>query len=103
MTDNGCQTIDTKAFDAVMDIKDELVSDYDKLNSEYDRIIETLLSNWQGKGADAFREDATKVKTNIGGIHDILNTMCDTLTDCRSIIAETDTAMGDFNSKPFEQ
>ena len=97
---NGCQLIDTKAFDAVNEAKDKLIADYDKINSDYNEIVNTLLANWEGKGADAFREDATKLKTNIGGIYDILKTMCDTLTDCRSVIAESDKAMGEYNANP---
>ncbi len=101
MNDNKCRTIDTKAFDAVIDIKDELIREYDRINSDYNEIIQNLLDNWEGRGADAFREDATRVKTNIGGIYDILKTMCDTLTDCRLVFAEADKAVGDYNGNPF--
>ncbi len=103
MTAEKCTTLDTKAFDAVKDLKDELVADYNKLKDDYDKIISTLLANWEGKGADAFREDATKVKTNIGGIYDILKTMCDTLDDCRTVFAETDSGNGEFCRKPLSE
>ena len=103
MKDNGCQILDTKAFDAVSEAKDKLVSDYEKINSDYNDIVNILLTNWEGSGADAFRDDATKVKTNIGGIYDILKTMCDTLTDCRAVIAESDKGMGEYNVAPFSE
>lgn len=93
-------TLDTRAFDKVLAKKDDLVNEYDAINEEYDRIVSELLKNWEGKGADAFENDAKKVKTNITGIYDILKMMCDTLTDCREIFAECDTALGDFNRNP---
>ena len=97
MQDNGYVVLDTKAFDAVIEKKDDFISRYDALNSEYDRIVNTLLSNWKGKGANAFKKDAQTVKTNIVGIYDILKMMCDTLTDCRAVFSECDTALGEYN------
>lgn len=103
MANNDCRTLDTKAFDAVKDEKNKLVSDYNKINTDYEDIVNSLLANWEGRGADSFREDATKVKTNIGGIYDILKTMSDTLTDCRAVIAESDKGMGEYNASPYSE
>jgi len=103
MADSGCITLDTKAFNAVRDITQELVGDYDKIKSDYDKIVKTLLENWRGRGADAFRDDATKVQTNIGGIYDILTTMCQTLTECQDEFEKKDTAVGDYNKNPFSE
>ena len=103
MSNAGVNTIDTSAFDAVMGIRGELLTDYDKLNADYDKIISTLLENWDGKGAEAFEGDATKVKTNIGGIYDILKTMSDTLLDCKEIITLSDNQIGDVNREPLPE
>ncbi len=100
MTDNGYVILDTKAFDAAIAMKDDLIRSYDALNTEYDRIVSNLMQNWKGRGASAFQKDATTVKTNIIGIYDILKTMCDTLEDCRAIFAECDKALGDYNRNP---
>lgn len=97
MQDNGYVVLDTRAFDAVIAKKDDLISKYNAINNEYNRIVNALMTNWKGKGADAFRRDAQTVKTNIVGIYDILRMMCDTLTDCRAIFAECDTALGEYN------
>ena len=72
----------------------------DIINTTYDDIVKTLLSNWVGEGADAFEIDAKKVKANINDIYDILKLMCDTLTDCRQIFDECDKALGDYNRNP---
>lgn len=97
MKDNGYICLDTKSFDAAIAKKESLISKYDTINNEYDRIVNTLMNNWKGKGASAFKKDAQAVKTNIVGIYDILKVMCDTLTDCRTIFAECDTALGEYN------
>ena len=95
--------LDTKAFDAAIAKKDDLIRQYDEINNEYDRIVNTLLNNWKGRGANAFKKDAQTVKTNIVGIFDILKIMCDTLTDCRAIFAECDTSLGEYNRNPDSQ
>lgn len=97
MQDNGYVVLDTRAFDVAIAKKDDLISKYDAINNEYDDIVNTLMNNWKGKGANAFKKDAQTVKTNIVGIYDILRVMCDTLTDCRAIFAECDTALGEYN------
>ena len=42
MADGGYVLLDTKAFDAVIDQKDSLVQRYDKINTMYDEIVNTL-------------------------------------------------------------
>lgn len=100
MADNGYVTLDTRAFDKAIGKKDDLIRKYNEINEEYDRIVSSLLSNWEGRGADAFKEDARTVKTNIVGIYDILRIMCDTLTDCKEVFAECDTSLGEYNRNP---
>ena len=85
MKDNGYVVLDTKAFDQALAKKDTLIQSYNELNQEYDRIVNTLLQNWKGRGANAFKKDATTVKTNIVGIFDVLKTMCDTIATRMSI------------------
>ncbi|MBP3250214.1 MAG: hypothetical protein J6M48_07680 [Ruminococcus sp.] len=101
MDNNGEYTfLNTKAFDAFIEQKESILQRYNGINSTYDEIVRTLLDNWIGRGADAFRSDAKKVKENISGIYDVLKLMCDTLTDCRQVFAECDHALGDFNRNP---
>ena len=92
--------IDTSIIDSAISKRDELVNEYNAINDEYDRIINDLLLVWKGEGANAFKNDALKVKTNIAGIYDILKTMCDTLEDCKAIISEADNALGEYNNDP---
>lgn len=100
MANGEYNILDTRAFDAFIAQKESLVQRYNDINSTYDHIVKTLLDNWVGNGADAFRIDAGKVKANITGIYDILKIMCDTLTDCRQVFDECDKALGDYNRNP---
>ena len=93
--------IDTASFDAVTATRTELITEFNRINEEYERIVQDLLVNWQGFGAHAFRRDADRVRTNIGGIYDILKIMCDTLTDCREVIGIVDSQIGAVNADPF--
>lgn len=100
MSDNEFVVLNTKAFDEALEKKQGLIDSYNAINKEYDRIVKNLMANWKGRGATAFQKDAKTVKTNIVGIFDILKTMCDTLTDCKEIFAECDTALGEYNRNP---
>ncbi len=91
------QLLDTRAFDAFIAVRPDLLWKYDELVREYDEIVETLLENWKGQGALAFQKDAQQIRTNIMGIRDILTTMCDTLVDCRAVFGECDTSLGNVN------
>lgn len=92
--------IDTDAFDRAIAKREEFLTRYDQINQDYQNIIEELLENWEGKGADAFRTDSQEVRTNLTGIYDVLKTMCDMLEDCRTVFGEVDTALGQYNSNP---
>ncbi|MBQ3941013.1 MAG: hypothetical protein II723_07865 [Oscillospiraceae bacterium] len=94
---DGYVVLDTKVFDTVIRQSGPLVQQYREINEEYDEIVRELLDIWKGEGADAFRQDAYTVKSNISGIYDILKIMCDTLTDCRAIFGEADAALGEYN------
>lgn len=106
MSGNGFVRIDTRNFKEVRTLKSEIIRECNDIKIEYNRIVNTLLGigsepKWRGQGADAFREDATRVKHSIDGIADILKTLTDTLTDCEEVIERTDKSIGDFNRKPF--
>ena len=91
----GYNLLDTRSFDKFLSNKSGLIQRYNKLNSDYDKIVKELTQNWKGKGAEAFKNDAENVKANLTGIKEILVTMCDTLESCKEIFQECDTALGE--------
>lgn len=94
--------LDTREFDKFIANQGSFVTRYNELSKEYDTIIKTLLNEWKGKGADAFYSDSQKVRTNISGIQEILQTMCDTLIDCEKIYSECDSALKTSNEQAFK-
>ena len=88
------RVIDTSKFDAVMDMRYDLIRRYNDINTRYHDIVNTLSSDWEGKGADAFNNDAVRVKENLGGVCEMLTMMCNMLLDCRTIVQESDSCMG---------
>jgi uncharacterized protein YukE len=100
MADCEYKRLDTNSFDDFFSNKERLVQEYDEINSEYDRIVSTLLENWDGLGAAAFKKDASEIKTNITSIFDTLQSMFNVLTDCYTTFQECDTSLGKFNRDP---
>lgn len=89
--------LDTSAFLEFIEKKDSILTKYHSLEQEYDSIIDTLLENWEGQGAIAFRGDSNKVRKNIASLGDVLDTMCETLQGCLDIFDECDEALGRIN------
>ena len=98
--DNGYVLLDTSAFDSAIAQRERLENEYKALNDDYDRIVRELSENWRGRGADAFKKSATDIRTNIVGISDILDTMMQTLIDCREVFRDYDKKLGEYNPNP---
>jgi len=94
--------LDTRKFNNFIDSRASLLSEYNRINQRFNSIVQTLSNNWQGQGAEAFTQDVQKVRTNLGGIEDILRTMCDTLIDCRTVFEESDSSLGKANQSAGE-
>ena len=89
--------LDTTSFDALIKNKDKFLLEYSAIQKEYLDAVDDLIGVWEGKGAKTFYEDAMVIKTNIVGIGDILQTMCDMLIDCKNVFAECDVSIGNVN------
>jgi len=97
------RVLDTSKFNNFISARSSLIQKYDDISRRYTDIVNALCDDWKGNGADAFKSDAQKVKTNILGIQDILQTMCDTLSDCRDIFGECDSSLGSANRDALEE
>lgn len=97
----GFNSIDTRVIDRCIAKRANLTYRYDMISTKYEEILKGI--KWQGEGADAFFDDANKVRTNLKGIGDILSTMCDALQDIRSVYETTDKALAECNLNPEEE
>ena len=89
--------LDLSKFETFVGGSDSFLERSSKISEDFGNIVSSLLSNWKGEGADAFKEDADNVACNINGVTDILKTMCDTLKDCKTVFMETDQKLGRMN------
>ncbi len=94
---SGVNYLNMQNFEDFMNARPNLLKRYNELNKEYDNIVEALLLHWKGRGADAFRDESRNVKSNLAGIEDVLNTMCDILADCANVYKSYDSALGKAN------
>lgn len=94
---SGINYLNLQKFYDFINMRQSLLEKYDELGKEYDNIVEVLLLDWKGRGADAFRDEAKKVKSNLVGIEDVLKTMCDRLADCAAKYKSCDAALGKAN------
>ena len=95
--------IDTRVFDRCIKAKTQYTRKLAELTTRYEKTVAKLKESWQGQGADAFFNDAQKVRTNLKGIADILGNMCNVMEECRTVIANTDKSLGDFNRNPDQE
>lgn len=100
MGNEGYVLLETTAFDEFIEESSSFVTRYNNIREKYDSIVTELINNWQGEGAEAFKKDAERVKLNIGGIYDILKTMCDILQDSKEVFSQCDKGLGDYNREP---
>lgn len=102
MSDSNVEfvSVDTRVFDKCIAQKDDYIRRYNEIVTDYDAIINRLAENWSGSAADAFFEDARKIRTNIVGIADILSNMVSTMEDIRAVLGEVDSSLGEFNRNP---
>ena len=97
MANEEYKVLDSRIIDAVIAQRGRWLQSYKEIDGSYQDAVNRLLENWQGRGADAFREDTRAVQRNISGIYDILRTMCDTLSDCREVFSECDKGLDNYN------
>lgn len=91
--------INTEYFNNFIEGMAAILQEYDDISTELDTIISTLKKNWKGKGAVAFFGDVSVVRTNVSGLKDVLQTMCDMVEDCRDVFHECDSVLGEQNQE----
>lgn len=89
----GYRRLDTNDWNTFLNSSAKWIQQYENINTQFKAATDTLLQSWEGYGAEAFREDAKQVMSNLKGIQDILETMCSTLSDCKAIFDECDRAL----------
>jgi uncharacterized protein YukE len=81
----------------------EAIQEFAAIRTEFDRINDTLLADWDGVGKNAYKKVAKNITEKIGGIKDVLDTINDSVV--RDIIEQynqIDKDLADYNRKAGE-
>ncbi len=54
---------------------EDAIKEFSAIRTEFDRINNTLLANWDGVGSGAYSKVAKNITEKIGGIKDVLDTI----------------------------
>ena len=79
----------------------EAIAEYDAIKAKFDEINSTLLSKWEGGGADAYKKETDHILENIGGIRDILDGINNgVVKDIKDNYMKLDNDLAEFNRNP---
>jgi len=79
----------------------EAITEYDAIKAKFDEINSTLLSKWEGGGADAYKKETDHILENIGGIRDILDGINNgVVKDIKDNYMKLDNDLAEFNRNP---
>lgn len=94
--------IETAEMDKFIQNEWKYTREFEDIKKQYHSIVDELMLDWKGYGADAFRDDANVVISNLAGIGDTLSSICDILNDCRDIFEECDNSLAQNNRDYIE-
>lgn len=75
--------------------------EFDSIIETFKSINETLLNNWKGEGAEAYRYETDNILENIGGIRDVLKSINEgVIMQVKDIYLELDGELAEYNRNP---
>lgn len=78
-----------------------VIKEFNDIKKGFEDVNSTLLKNWKGEGADAYKQETDHILENIGGLEDVLTTINESvLKDIKAAYMELDNALGEINKNP---
>ncbi len=93
---------DIGKLEAFVDQSDDVITEFGNIKTEFNNINSTLLSKWEGNGADEYKFETDHILENLQNIKDVLDGMNETLNNIISSYNELDSELGEFNKNPSE-
>ncbi len=79
----------------------DAVKEFNAIKKEFESINTTLLNNWQGVGAEAYKKETDHILEKIGSIEDVLKTINEgVIKDIKDNYLKLDEELGEFNKNP---
>ena len=81
----------------------EIITEFNKIKSDFETINSTLLSNWKGYGADAYKYETDHIMENLVNVEEVINSINDSaINDIIDNYNKLDEELGDFNIDPSQ-
>jgi len=79
----------------------DAIAEFDAIKNKFNEINSTLLKDWTGDGADAYKKESDNILKNIGGIKDVLDSINNgVVKDIKDNYNSLDEELGTFNRNP---
>lgn len=79
----------------------EAIVEFNAIKEAFNDINSTLLKNWQGEGADAYKKETDHILEKIGGIEEILKSINEgIIKDVKDSYVKLDEQLAEYNKNP---
>ena len=98
MSDSGFVRADIGKLESFVGQSQEAITEFAAIRQEFDRINQTLLSNWEGSGKTSYKQVADHITEKVGNIKDVLDIINDNvLKDVIDSYHKVDNELGEYN------
>ena len=79
----------------------DAVREFNDIKRKFESINSTVLRNWEGEGAEAYKYETDHILEKIGSIEDVLKTINEgVIKDIKNNYLKLDEELGEFNKNP---
>lgn len=104
MSDVSFISADTTKIAEFEEKSPEIISEFEAIKQEFQRINNDLLSTWKGAGANAYKYETDNILEKVGSVEDVLKAINESVVkDIRSTYSSFDEEMGAFNMNPSSE
>lgn len=101
MADSAFVSADIGKIAKFMSESEEVMKEFDDIKEKFNSINATLLSQWKGEGAEAYKKETDHILENIGGIKDILDSINNgAVKSIKDEYTKLDNELAEFNKNP---
>ena len=79
----------------------EAIKEFDRIKGEFKTINDTLLTKWQGAGADQYKKEVDHILENIGSVAEVLDAINNSVVKgTKDAYLQLDADLKAFNENP---
>ena len=101
MANGAFVSADISKISKFMTDSEVAIKEFDEIKEKFDTINSTLLQNWKGEGANAYKQETDHILENIGGIKDVLDGINNSaVKSIKDEYTKLDNELAEFNRNP---